>query len=111
MKFDMGSETLSTLTKGTQGSHQSLRSLVMAFVRAAEPLEGNFNGQGRRAFDSFKARTDEICDDLDGSLSRILEGQGGMDTAFKTGDMESSDNATGAMGRADFDGARFASSR
>ena len=111
MKFDMGSATLSTLATQTGGSHDELGALVRQLVAAAEPLEGAFNGAGRRAFDAFKLRTDEISADLNISLGRILTGQRGMDTAFVTGDMESADNATAAAGAANFDGARFSATR
>ncbi|PRY62825.1 hypothetical protein BCF74_10332 [Knoellia remsis] len=107
MKFDMGSSTLSTLSSGTEGSHQDLGSLVLRLVAAAEPLEGKFNGAGRAAFDAFKARSDEVAADLNTSLGAILQGQGGMDVAFQTGDQEASDNAMRAQGSANFDGARF----
>lgn len=107
MKFDMGHTTLGTLTKGTQGSHQDLGALVKQLVAAVEPLEGKFNGAGRVAFDNFKARTDEVAAELNTSLGLILQGQGGMDVAFQTGDMEASDNATQAQGQATFDSARF----
>lgn len=109
MKFDMGDTTLSTLAKGTEGSNQDLGALVQQLVAAVEPLEGKFNGAGRVAFDNFKARTDEIAAELNTSLGMILQGQGGMDTAFQAGDVEASDNATQAQGQANFDGARFAS--
>ncbi|MGG5259262.1 hypothetical protein [Phycicoccus avicenniae] len=109
MKFDMGDATLSTLSKGTEGSHQDLGALVKQLVAAVEPLEGKFNGAGRRAFDAFKARTDEVAAELNGSLGMILQGQGGMDTAFQTGDLEAGDNASQAQGQANFDGARFSS--
>ncbi|OLT17202.1 hypothetical protein BJF80_03250 [Serinicoccus sp. CUA-874] len=111
MKFDMGNATLSTLTTNTSGSHQDLGALVKSLIAAAEPLEGKFNGAGRAAFDQFKARTDEISADLNSSLGRILEGQAGMDTAFQTGDLEASDNATAASAQANFDGARFGANR
>ncbi|MGL5853039.1 MAG: hypothetical protein ACRCZD_19850 [Phycicoccus sp.] len=109
MKFDMGDTTLSTLAKGTQGSTEDLGALVKQLVVAVEPLEGKFNGAGRRAFDAFKARTDEVAAELNTSLGLILEGQGGMDAAFVTGDMEASDNAGQAQGQATFDAARFSS--
>ncbi|MGB3256788.1 MAG: hypothetical protein WBG89_04065 [Ornithinimicrobium sp.] len=109
MKFDMGNATLNTLTKGTQGSQQDLGAMVKQLVASVEPLEGKFNGSGRAAFDGFKARTDEVAADLNNSLSAILGGQSGMDMAFQTGDVESSDNATQAQGQANFDGARFGS--
>ncbi len=109
MKFDMSTTTLSALAKGTDGSHQDLGSLVRGLVASVEPLEGKFNGAGRAAFDGFKARTDQVAADLNGSLAAILQGQGGMDLAFATGDIESSDNAAQAQGQANFDGARFGS--
>ncbi|MGL5930908.1 MAG: hypothetical protein ACRCY8_18400 [Dermatophilaceae bacterium] len=109
MKFDMGSTTLSTLGRGTQGSHEDLGALVRQLVAAVEPLEGRFNGAGRQAFDAFKARTDEVANELNVSLGLILQGQGGMDTAFQTGDMEAGDNAAQAQGQAAFDAARFSS--
>ncbi|MGB3827782.1 MAG: hypothetical protein WA962_03320 [Ornithinimicrobium sp.] len=109
MKFDMGNTTLSTLSKATDGSHQDLGSLVRALVTSVEPLEGRFNGAGRAAFDAFASRTEQVAADLNGSLAAIMQGQGGMDLAFATGDMESSDNAARAQGQANFDGARFGS--
>ena len=111
MKFDMGNQTLSTLTTNTEGSNDDLGTLVQQLVASVEPLEGKFNGAGRAAFDQFKGRTDEISADLNSSLSRIVEGQGGMDTAFQTGDQESMDNSTSAQGSANFDGARFSGQR
>lgn len=109
MKFDMGNAALGTLSKGTEGSHQDLGTLVTSLVTAVEPLEGKFNGAGRVAFDQFKGSTDQIAADLNGSLAAILAGQAGMDKAFQVGDVEASDNAAVAQGQANFDGARFAS--
>ncbi len=111
MKFDMGNATLGTLAKGTEGSHQDLGTLVTSLVTAVEPLEGTFNGAGRAAFDQFKASTDQIAADLNGSLAAILAGQGSMNSAFQVGDIEASDNASAAQGQANFDGARFVSRR
>jgi hypothetical protein len=107
MKFDMGDSTLSTLARGTEGSSEDLGALVRQLVAAVEPLEGRFNGSGRAAFDAFKARTDEVAAELNVSLGLILQGQGGMDTAFQTGDVEAADNASRAQGAASFDAARF----
>ncbi len=50
---------------------------------------------------------DEITDALNSSLSAILGGQSGMDSAFGTGDVELEDNAHQNMGAANFDAARF----
>lgn len=111
MKFDMGSQTLSTLQRGTEGSHQDLGGLVRRLVASVEPLEGKFNGAGRAAFDAFKQRTDEVANDLNSSLASILTGQSGMDTAFQTGDAETADNASRAQSSANFDAARFSSVR
>lgn len=107
MKFDMGSSTLSSLTKQTQGSSDDLGTLIRQLVEAATPLEGKFNGAGRAAFDGFKARADQITADLNGALSAILGGQAGMDSAFGQGDSEMSDNASSAQASANFDAARF----
>ena len=107
MKFDMGSSTLSALTNQTQGSSDDLGALIRQLIAAAEPLEGKFNGAGRAAFDSFKARADEITGELNGSLSAILGGQSGMDRSFGHGDTEMADNASANQGSANFDAARF----
>ena len=107
MKFDMGSTTLSELGKSTVGSGEDLGSLIQLLIQAAEPLEGKFNGAGKAAFDTFKVHADEITDALNSSLSAILGGQSGMDTAFGSGDLELEDNANQNMGAANFDAARF----
>ncbi|MFI7337199.1 hypothetical protein ACIBUY_04575 [Streptomyces sp. NPDC050085] len=107
MKFDMGSTTLSTLTRSTDGSHGDLGTLIQQLIAAAQPLEGKFNGEGKAMFDSFKQHADGITAELNGSLASILGGQSGMDTAFGTGDVEQSDNAKHNMGAANFDAARF----
>lgn len=107
MKFDMGQETLSALNKQTSGSSDELGQLIRQLVDAAAPLEGKFNGAGRAAFDGFKARSDEITAELNGSLGAILGGQSGMDTAFGQGDTEMADNARSTEGSANFSAARF----
>ncbi len=107
VKFDMGQSTLASLTKQTSSSSDDLGSLIRQLVDAVTPLEGKFNGAGRQAFDGFKARADEVTVELNSSLQAIVGGQSGMDTAFGQGDTEMSDNASGAAGSANFDGARF----
>lgn len=111
MKFDMGSQTLSTLTQQTGTSNEDLGQLVRSLVDAVAPLEGKFNGQGRVRFDEFKHRTDVVANELNASLGIILQGQSEMDTAFQTGDQESADNAQQAAGSANFDAANFSSGR
>jgi uncharacterized protein YukE len=107
VKFDMGSQALSTLMRQSQGASTDLGVLIQRLIAAAEPLEGRFNGQGKAAFDAFKANSDEITSSLNSALSAILGGQSGMDQAFGTGDQESADNARQAMGSSNFDAARF----
>ncbi|MFE9453364.1 hypothetical protein [Streptomyces sp. NPDC006739] len=107
MKFDMGATTLSDLGKSTTGSVDDLGTLIKWLIRAAEPLEGKFNGEGKAAFDAFKAHADQITSDLNGSLGAILGGQSGMDTAFSSGDQEQSENAHRTMSAANFEAARF----
>lgn len=107
MKFDMGSQTLSTLAKQTSGSGDELGALIKQLIAAAQPLEGKFNGAGKVAFDSFKTHSDQITADLNSALSSILGGQSGMDRSFRTGDSEMGDNARHSMGAANFDAARF----
>jgi hypothetical protein len=111
VKFDMNQSTLSTLGRSTQGSSEDLGGLIRQLIVAAEPLEGNFNGAGRAAFDKFKAGADAVTADLNGALAAILEGQRGLDTAFGQGDAELADNAAQATGTADFDAARFSGTR
>ncbi|KOV98775.1 hypothetical protein ACWKT3_14165 [Streptomyces violaceus] len=107
MKFDMGAQTLSSLQRDTRGSTDDLGGLVRQLVAAAQPLEGKFNGSGRVMFDQFKTRADRIASDLNSSLSAILGGQSGMDSAFSSGDQEQGDNARQQMSAANFDAARF----
>jgi uncharacterized protein YukE len=111
MKFDMGAQTLSSLTQQTQGASDDLGTLIQQLIAAAEPLEGNFNGAGRVAFDSFKANADMITADLNGALAAILGGQTGMNQSFSQGDTEMADNANSSMGSANFDAARFGAAR
>jgi uncharacterized protein YukE len=111
MKFDMGAQTLTALGQQTQGASDDLGSLIQQLIAAAEPLEGNFNGAGRAAFDSFKANADSITAELNGALSAILGGQTGMNQSFSQGDTEMADNSTSAAGSANFDAARFGAGR
>lgn len=110
-KFDMGAETLGSLRTKTSGSNDELGNLIKQLVQAAAPLEGNFNGAGKAAFDRFKMRADEITSDLNRSLSAILGGIGGMDTSFREGEQDMATNASSTEGAANFDAARFGAGR
>ncbi|WP_461026881.1 hypothetical protein [Streptomyces sparsus] len=107
MKFDMGNQALSTLMKQSRGSSTDLGTLIKQLVVAAQPLEGKFNGAGKKAFDAFKANSDEITSSLNNALSSILGGQSGMEQAFGSGEQETADNARQSMASANFDAARF----
>jgi len=107
MKFDMGSQTLSQLTQQTSGASQELGAQVRLLAAAAEPLEGKFNGQGRVAFDQFKARVDEIAVSLDAALTAVLGGIRGQDQAFGQGDLQMADASRATQGSIDFDAAKF----
>ncbi|MCL1923933.1 MAG: hypothetical protein FWG15_08820 [Propionibacteriaceae bacterium] len=81
--------------------------LVRQLGVAAEPLEGRFNGQGRVAFDQFKARTDEIASSLSAALNAVLGGVQGQDRAFSQGDTQTADMSRQLQSSIDFDAARF----
>ena len=106
-RWDQGQTTLTTLARQTGTSGEELANLVRQLIVAAEPLAGKFNGAGKAAFDSFKARSDQITADLKGGLDRVNTGQIGMETAFSGGDQEMADEGQRAMGAANFDGAKF----
>jgi uncharacterized protein YukE len=107
MKFAMGAQVLTTLTKQTSGSNDDLGALVRQLADAAEPLQGKFNGAGRAAFDKFKGETDRIAVDLNRALSSVLTGISGMDRSFQEGDQEMSESTRSLDGSANYEAARF----
>lgn len=107
MKFDMGADTLSTLTQQSGGAHEDVGALLRRLAGAVAPLEGRFNGAGRVAFDAFAARSDEVAAELNGALGSIIAGQQGMNRSFESGDTDMADNVRTAQGSANFDSARF----
>jgi len=107
MKFAMGAQTLSTLTKQTSSSSSDLGSLVRQLDAAAEPLQGKFNGAGRAMFDSFHAHTEEIATELNQALASVLRGISGMDQSFQSGDQEMADSTRSLTSSSNFDAARF----
>ena len=107
MKFDMGSQTLATLGRATSSASEDLGSYVRRLGQAAEPLEGRFNGEGRVAFDQFKAHTDEIAVSLNAALAAVLGGVAGQDNAFATGDSQMGDMSRQTHSSMDFDAAKF----
>lgn len=111
MTFDMGAQTLSQLTTATSSAHDDLGANVRALSKAAEPLEGRFNGEGRAAFDRFKAETDQIATDLNLALAAVLGGIDGQNVAFLDGEQQMTEETTAAHSGAAFDAARFSSTR
>jgi uncharacterized protein YukE len=111
MKFAMGAETLTVLTKQTSSANEDLGSLVKQLFAAAEPIQGKFNGAGRAAFDKFKGETDLIANELNSALAAVLGGIQGQNTAFVTGEQQMVDETTTAQASANFESARFSGSR
>jgi hypothetical protein len=111
MKFAMGAETLTVLTKQTSSANEDLGSLVKQLFAAAEPIQGKFNGAGRAAFDKFKGETDLIANELNSALAAVLGGIQGQNTAFVTGEQQMVDETTAAQASANFESARFSGSR
>jgi len=111
MKFAMGADTLSVLSKATSGSSDELAALVRQLLEAAEPLEGQFQGAGRAAFDRFKSRTDAISGELKASLDGVLAGIGGMNRSFLEGETAMVDSTQSLESGSAFDAARFGASR
>jgi len=107
MKFDMGSQTLASLGRATSSASEDLGSYVRRLGVAAEPLEGRFNGEGRVAFDQFKAHVDEIAVSLDAALAAVLGGIAGQARAFSSGDAQMGDMSRQAHSSVDFDSAKF----
>jgi hypothetical protein len=82
MTFDIGAQTLSQLTTATSSASDYLGAHVRALYDAANPLDGVYNGEGRNAFDGFKADTDDVATRLNSALASVLAGIDGMNTAF-----------------------------
>lgn len=111
MKFAMGADVLTQLTKKTSTSTDDLGALVKQLAAAAEPLEGKFNGAGRAAFDQFKAQTDQIAAELNAALRAVLGGITAMDRSYQQGDQDMSEQTRATQGSVSFDAARFSATR
>ncbi len=109
--FDMGAETLTQLTTATSSAHDDLGAHVRALAVAAEPLEGTFNGQGRAAFDRFKADSDEIAVELNAALAAVLDGIDGQNLAYLQGEDQMIAETQAAHSGAGFESARFGGGR
>lgn len=111
MKFQMGAEVLTHLTKKTSTAGEDLGQLVRELAQAAEPLENKFNGAGRAAFDKFKVNSEQIAVELNQALGGVLQGISGMDLSFLQGDDEIATETTQAEGTVSYDAARFGGAR
>ena len=106
-RYVMGEETLSTLTRQTSSSNQDLGALVKRLAAAADPIQQDFQGAGKVAFIEFKGHTDEIATGLNAALASVLQGVGGMDSAFAQGVEQQASETRSLMGSANFSAARF----
>ncbi len=107
MKFSMGADTLTNLTKQTSGANDDLGSLVKKLYAAAEPLEKKFEGSARAAFNQFKSETDDIANELNSALAAVLGGIQGQNTAFIQGEQNMVDETNAARSGSGFESARF----
>lgn len=107
LKFDMGADTLTQLTKQTSTSNDDLGALVRQLAQAAEPLQGRFHGSARAAFDQFHAESGRISADLNRALASVLGGIASQNTAFIEGEQTMVDETKSAMSSTNFDAARF----
>ena len=87
-KYDMEAVALSRHASSIDAAYGELTQLVRNFAASAEPLVGTFNGQGKAAFNRFKADTDRIAEELKVSLTSVHEGTQEQDRAFSTGDQD-----------------------
>ncbi|MFT4226342.1 WXG100 family type VII secretion target [Micropruina sp.] len=104
MKFDMGTETLTTLSQKTSTESDDLRSLVNTFIRAADPLQHKLAGPAKDAFDKFKAKSDEVADTLNTALVGICGSIDGQSQSFIQGAQEGADTHRTNEGSANFAG-------
>lgn len=87
-KYDMEAAALGRHASSIDAAYAELTRLVARFYDSAQPLVGTFSGQGKAAFNRFKADTDRISADLKVSLASVQEGTRGQDASFHSGDQE-----------------------
>jgi hypothetical protein len=109
VRYLMGRQTLTTLTTQTSGSTDELRTLLHQLAAAAVPARDKLVGDNWVALTNFINHTDDIATELHVALNRVLEGTHGQNVAFREADAAQADSTRAAMGRADFDSARFTS--
>jgi len=107
MKFAMGADVLTSLTKKTSASSEELATLVRKLAAVSEQVEGKVNGAARKAFDDFQRDAEGIAVELTTALRGVLAGMKEMDTAFIQGDQQMADEIAQARTSSSFDAGRF----
>lgn len=107
MKFAMGADVLTSLTKKTSAAADELGATVRQLSQVTEKIEGKVNGATRAAFDNFQAQSEQIAAELTAALRGVLAGVSAMDKSFAEGDHEMADQTRQAQGSVSFDSARF----
>jgi len=111
MKFAMGADVLTSLTKKTSASADELGATVRQLSQVTEKIEGKVNGATRAAFDNFQAQSEQIAVELTSALRGVLAGVSAMDKSFTEGDQEMADQTRQAQGSVSFDAARFGATK
>lgn len=111
MKFAMGADVLTTLTKKTSASGDELAATVKQLAAITERVEGRVNGAARAAFDDFQAHAEQIAVELNAALRGVLAGVSEMDRSFAQGDQEMADQTRQAQASVSFDAARFGATK
>lgn len=104
MKFAMETQTLVQLGQRTEVESDDLGSLVRQLLEAAQPLEHEFNGTARQAFDTFKSRTDDIAAGLNNALAGIVGSIAGQNLSFVAAAQEGEAGHQATEGAQDFSG-------
>lgn len=107
MKFAMGADVLTSLTKKTSASSDELAATVRKLAAVSEQVEGRVNGAARKAFDDFQREAEGIAVELTAALRGVLAGMREMDAAFIQGDQQMADEITRARTSSAFDAGRF----
>jgi uncharacterized protein YukE len=110
MKFDMGADTLTQLTRQTSGSADDLGALIKDLAVAGEPLLPTFHGAAAETFKTFHAASGEIGANLNKALHSVLGGIANQNVAFIEGEQQMTDDTKAAMSAVAYDSGRFGAS-
>lgn len=104
-RWDMAQGAFDVSARSTAGRTGDLGGLVKALVAAAAPLEGKFQGEGKRMFDLFKNNVDQTVAALNAGMGHLATGQKGIGTAMSQAEAEQVSAGKQAQGSADAQGA------